>query len=896
MSDPTSPISRLNAALEGRYAIERELGEGGMATVYLATDLKHERQVALKVLKPELAALVGAERFLTEIKTTANLQHPHILPLHDSGEADSFLFYVMPYVEGESLRDRLDREQQLHVDEAVNIAKDLAEALDYAHRNKVIHRDIKPANILMHEGRPLIADFGIALAVGAAGGTRLTETGLSVGTPYYMSPEQATGDQILGAASDIYALACVLYEMLVGEPPYSGNTAQAVLGKIIAGGPVSATAHRPSIPAHVDAALRCALEKLPADRFTSAQEFADTMGNEHFRYGEPADTAVADARPWKQRAMAFASLAGVLALALGWVMLRPGAAEPPDPIGRFSLALGELQGADGHFNISPDGSAMVFRAPSANGDLQLWLRRWDNLTPMPVPGTEGEGTPNTPVISPDGNEVAFVAGGQVKVAPLQGGVVRTLADSALCCSRWGPDGFIYYSPFDRTIKRVPAQGGAVEPITKRDQEGDGPHGDFQVLPGGEIAVFTVWGDPDRIDAMRLATGERKTLAPGVKPYVTPTGHLIFASLEGRILAAPLDIDGMELTGAPVPIVEGVVVSSNDYPFYSVSQTGTLVYWSGDTSTGGREFVWVERTGVATPVDPGWTFERGNVNSGWSLSPDDTRLALRARTEAGLDIWIKELDDGPLSRLTFHEAQERMPRWTPDGRTVTFISNRGGDYDVWSKADDGTGEAELVLDSDAFFAQGFFSPDGEWLIMRIGGAAGVAGGRDILAMRPGVDSVPLPLLASELDEAGPALSPDGRWLAYNSDETGRYEVFVRPFPDVNAGKWQVSTEGGHGPLWAHSGRELFFVNNAFEMVAAQVETESGFRVRERQTLFAIPPGYEGRGNNSFIVGLYDIASDDERFLMVRPFQDAEETSNELILVQNFFEELKRRVGN
>ena len=894
MSDPTSPISRLNAALEGRYTIERELGEGGMATVYLATDLKHERQVALKVLKPELAALVGAERFLTEIKTTANLQHPHILPLHDSGEADSFLFYVMPYVEGESLRDWLDREQQLHVDEAVKIATDLAEALDYAHRNKVIHRDIKPANILMHEGRPLIADFGIALAVGAAGGTRLTETGLSVGTPYYMSPEQATGDQILGAASDIYALACVLYEMLVGEPPYSGNTAQAVLGKIIAGGPVSATAHRPSIPAHVDAALRCALEKLPADRFTSAQEFADAMGNEHFRYGEPADTAVADVGPWKQRAMAFASLAGVLALALGWVLLRPGAAEPPDPIGRFSLAGGEVQGADGHFNVSPDGSAMVFRGPNANGDLQLWLRRWDNLTPTPVPGTDG-GNPFTPVISPDGQEVAYAAAGQLRVAPLQGGVVRTLTDSAFCCARWGPDGFIYYN-FGETIHRVPAQGGAVEPVTKGDQEGDGLHGDFQVLPDGDIAVFTVWGEPTRIDALRLATGERKTLAPGVKPYVTPTGHLIFASLEGRILAAPLDAEAMELTGAPVPLVEGIVVNSNDYPFYSVSQTGTLVYLAGDASTGAREFVWVDRNGVATPVDPGWTFERGNVNSGWSLSPDDTRLALRARTEAGLDIWIKELDDGPLSRLTFHEGEERMPRWAPDGRTVTFLSDRGGDQDVWSRAADGTGEAELLFNHDVFLAQGFLSPDGEWLIMRTGGTGGVAGGRDILALRPGVDSVPLPLLASELDEAAPALSPDGHWLAYDSNETGRWEVFVRPFPEVNAGKWQVSTEGGHGPLWAHSGRELFFVNNVGEMVVAQIETASGFRVRERQMLFAIPRGYEGRSDDSFIVGLYDIASDDERFLMARPFQDAEEISNELILVQNFFEELKARVSN
>ncbi len=250
MSDP---VTRLNAALEGRYAIDRELGEGGMATVYLADDLKHERKVALKVLKPELAAIVGAERFLAEIKTTANLTHPHILPLFDSGEADGFLFYVMPHIEGESLRERIDREKQLPVDEAVKIATDLAEALDYAHRHKIIHRDIKPANILIHEGRPLIADFGIALAVGVAGGGRLTETGLSVGTPHYMSPEQATGDQAVGVATDIYALGAVLYEMLVGEPPYTGPTAQAVLGQIIAGETASATKQRASVPANVDA-------------------------------------------------------------------------------------------------------------------------------------------------------------------------------------------------------------------------------------------------------------------------------------------------------------------------------------------------------------------------------------------------------------------------------------------------------------------------------------------------------------------------------------------------------------------------------------------------------------------------------------------------------------------
>jgi serine/threonine-protein kinase len=258
---------RLVSALEGRYRIQREIGQGGMATVYLARDLKHDREVALKVLRPELGVAVGAERFLGEIRTTANLQHPNILPLYDSGAADGLLFYVMPYVEGETLRDRLAREKQLPVDEAVRIVVAVAGALQYAHQRGVVHRDIKPANILMQAGQPFLGDFGVALAVAAAGGARLTETGLSVGTPYYMSPEQATGDPVVGPPTDIYALGAVLYELLTGEPPYSGSTAQAVLGKILLGEAPSATSMRRSVPPNVDGAIRRALEKLPADRF-----------------------------------------------------------------------------------------------------------------------------------------------------------------------------------------------------------------------------------------------------------------------------------------------------------------------------------------------------------------------------------------------------------------------------------------------------------------------------------------------------------------------------------------------------------------------------------------------------------------------------------------------------
>jgi serine/threonine-protein kinase len=275
-------LDHLKAALAERYRIERELGAGGMATVYLAEDLKHKRKVALKVLKPELAAVLGAERFVQEITTTAALQHPHILPLFDSGTADGFLFYVMPFIDGETLRAKLDRETQLGVDEAVRIARDVADALDYAHRHGVIHRDIKPENILLHDGRPIVADFGIALAVSAAAGGRMTETGLSLGTPHYMSPEQATAEKDVTARSDIYSLGSVLYEMLAGNPPHVGAAVQQIIMKIITEPAEPVTKYRKSVPPNVAAAVDKSLEKLPADRFESARAFADALANPNF--------------------------------------------------------------------------------------------------------------------------------------------------------------------------------------------------------------------------------------------------------------------------------------------------------------------------------------------------------------------------------------------------------------------------------------------------------------------------------------------------------------------------------------------------------------------------------------------------------------------------------------
>jgi eukaryotic-like serine/threonine-protein kinase len=356
-----STLERLAAALADRYTIERELGAGGMATVYLAQDLKHDRQVAIKVLKPELAAVLGADRFVVEIKTTAALQHPHILPLFDSGSADGFLFYVMPFIQGETLRSKLDRETQFGIDEAVRIARDVADALDYAHRHGVVHRDIKPENILLHDGRPMVADFGIALALSAAAGGRMTETGMSLGTPHYMSPEQATADKEISGRSDVYSLGSVLYEMLAGNPPHVGNSAQQIIMKIIAESVEPVTKYRKSVPPNVAAAVAKALEKLPADRFESAKAFAEALGNASFTTLHSTSVGGGvGARSFKGAFIAMSMVAAVALVAAGVAWFRP-AAEPL--VTRQQVQLwqhGVGIGFAWRLAISPDGGTMVY--------------------------------------------------------------------------------------------------------------------------------------------------------------------------------------------------------------------------------------------------------------------------------------------------------------------------------------------------------------------------------------------------------------------------------------------------------------------------------------------------------------------------------------------------------
>jgi len=905
MSDP---VARLNVALEGRYRIGRELGEGGMATVYLATDLRHERQVALKVLKPELAAVVGAERFLAEIKTTANLHHPHVLPLHDSGEADGFLFYVMPFVEGETLRDRIAREKQLPVDEAVRLAMAVANALQHAHDRGVIHRDIKPANILIQDGQPVVSDFGIALAVGAAGGARLTETGLSVGTPWYMSPEQATGDQHIGPASDVYALAAVLYETLVGDPPHTGSTAQAVLGKIIQGDPVSASAIRRSVPANVDAAIRKALEKLPADRFAHPLEFAKALDDPAFRYG--ASTASPEAG--RRRSWQSAALVGIgVVLGTAAVTLWPSAT--PDVglgVTRFSIAPSEeapmtFDGLFPDLAISRDGRQIVHRGDGS----QLNLRFMDQLTGAPLRGgTDAAG----PFFSPDGAWIGFedVGGpnGRIlkKVSALGGPpVTLTESPSTIVGATWGPGDEIVFGTSSGGLFRVSGGGGDSEAVTTLDAEaGELRHLWPSFIDGRRAVVFVAHGVGDLADGalsvVDLETGRVKRLGvTGTSPRHVPTGHLVYAAQDGSLRAVPFDAASLEVAGSPVPLVEGVMVKASGAANFGVSDDGSLVFMPG-TAVGllgslPWQLVWVDRQGSVEPLPIApqpFAYPR--------VSPDGRRLAVSVDRGAARDLWVFDVTSGAGLRLTRDDERNQVPMWTPDGEDILFSSTKdaprpqghSGTWwgNIYRVPADGSSRAERVTTSDESQALTGITPDGTTMTY-----SRVASEHwEVMGTATDGSGDATPLVDGPFRQGTGDISPDGRWLAYRSDETGPFEIYVQPFPGPGA-KVPVSIGGAVGPVWSFDSREIFYTDPEGTMRAATISGEGTPRVTQRTALF--PASAFQSGGTS--VREFHVAPDG-RFLMMRPFvgdsDDGGPPTPQIVVVLNWFEELRARVPN
>jgi serine/threonine-protein kinase len=886
-------LSRLQGALADRYRIEREIGAGGMATVYVAHDLRHDRRVALKLMRPELSAVIGAERFLAEIKLTANLQHPHILPLFDSGEADGCLFYVMPFVEGESLRQQLTREKQLPVADAVRIASEVASALDYAHRHGVVHRDIKPENILLHDGRALVADFGIALAASKASGNRMTETGMSLGTPHYMSPEQAMGEREITARSDVYALGAMLYEMLTGDPPFTGSTAQAVVARVLTEAPRPIVPQRHTIPPQVEAAVLTALEKLPADRFATAAEFADALTGRSYAPtvpsapAAPARAAAAAARRRDPATLALLGVALAATAAALWGWLRPA---PEPTVNRFSLffppeqALQPVTGSGNRVAISPDGKRLVYVGPAERGG-RLWLREHDQLSSTPVAGTEGAATP---FFSPDGRHVGFLVNGtRLRTVSLDGGPVLTLSDSVNSTGGdWGPDGYIYFE-VDSGIARMPSSGGPTELIYNALARSEiGAEWPVLLPDAGGIVFRTRRGNQAASDfqlvAMKLPDGEPKVLMRGVFARYSPTGHLLVATSDGKLLAAPFDPDKLEITGSPMGLLEGLGVEANGFAVnLGLSQNGTLVYTTG-TATGFRRPVWVNRDGGETPVDPAW--QPQGILANFALSPDGRALAVDVVQNGVNAVWIKQLPTGPYSRLTFGDSGNMRPTWSPDGRSIVYltnVTNVGGAPAM--RRSDGTGSTRFLLTPRPAWGQAILTRDGRWLVLR--SSIFEPGRGDIRAARMG-DTTIVPLVTSPALESDAAVSPDGRWLAYASDESGTTEVYVRPFPDAASARWQVSAAGGGDPVWSRNGRELFYLSAQNEMMSVQVAPGAAFTISPPKRLFSGAPYTVVAPVPSF-----DVSPDGTRFLMLRETAPAER--NELVVVQNWVEEMRAR---
>jgi serine/threonine-protein kinase len=860
-------LERLRATLADRYRLERELGQGGMATVYLAHDLKHDRKVAIKVLRPELAAVIGAERFLSEIKTTANLQHPHILPLFDSGVADSFLFYVMPFIEGESLRDRLTREKQLPIADAVRIATEVASALDYAHRHNVIHRDIKPENILLHDGRALVADFGIALAASKAGGTRMTETGMSLGTPMYMSPEQAMGEREITARSDIYALGALTYEMLLGEPPFTGPTAQAIVAKVMTEKPASLIARRDRVPPAVEEAVLTALEKLPADRFGSAAEFAAALVNPMSMTVRPGlrPAATVGPRGWIVAA-GMALVALIAGLVIGGRRSDPGSVDRTDVV-HATLALGDSAAIPTISNIrlaiSPTGHQVVFVGPD-RADATLWVRDFAQPDAHPLPDTKGA---FAPFFSPDGASIGFFTSASghtvLRLIPVSGGVARTVVEDSIAAfggGAWGDDGNIYFTNSSRGLSRVAASGGAVTRISMVDSNKSNirEHDFPDVLPGSRHALVMLWKGSigaNHIGVIDLATGAVTDLTAGsFARYVAP-GFLAIGTGDGRLLAARFDPHSGKLLGSPAPVLLDVQgESSNGTVQFAVSRTGTIVYQHG--SGGQATLVWVDRSGRQTPVD---TTLKGSFQS-VALSPDGTGIAMDRSESGETQIWVKQLKTGTFTRLSFDVTGADRPVWTPDGRKVAFLATRDERRTAWIRRADGSDSLQAASPGDTRLDEIVFDPLGRYTVLRSQGAG--LGTRHLLVVRNGVDTVPRVLLQSESDNFAPALSPDGQWLAYVSNESGVPEVYVRPFPTVDSARFAISVGGGMEPLWRRDGKELFFRNARDGVFAVPVTTGRHFDHGTPQLLFV----GTGMAHQEFYRG-YDVHPDGKRFLML-----------------------------
>jgi serine/threonine protein kinase/Tol biopolymer transport system component len=872
----------------GSYEIVALLGTGGMGEVYRARDTSLKRDVAIKVLPDVFAGdPERLARFEQEAELLAALNHPNVAQIHGIQEGA----LVMELVEGETLGDRIAK-GPMPLDETLPIARQIAHALSAAHDQGIIHRDLKPSNIKVRsDGTAKVLDFGLAKAMEspadrsprvprtlAVTSPAMTRAGVILGTAAYMSPEQARGRSV-DRRADIWAFGCVLYEMLTGRQAFDGESPVDTLGAVMHRDPDWEDLPR-ATPRSIRRLLRRCLEKDPARRL---RDIGDVLHD----VDEASDTSRTDEEPSDRRAWLtgwrLAATLGAVALlgaAVMWTQ-RPGES---GSVRSLAMAWPDSALSNAAFELAPDGSRFVY----VGRDYRLWVQDLRELQPRTLAGTDGA---FSPFFSPDGSSVGFTVAQEraIKVVPVQGGSVRTVVTSSVIpvAGAWGSDGMVYFSRYAAGIARVASSGGAVEEVSR---PGTGvAHEALDVLPNGRAALLTIRNETantSEIGLLDFGTGQVRPLFAGARARFASSGHVIYTTADGRLHAAPFDQRRLQVTGPSVPLIENVRVELySGQSAFTLSNNGTLLYQQKIRVE--AEPVWVTRDGRATPlIGDRWTADFFSL----SVSPDGRQAAASLTTGNRQDVWTRSLETGAMSRLTFENdgSLNYRAQWTDDGRSLTFLSNRSGAAagELWRQRADGSLRAERLVTDGPIIDEGFISPDGQWAVYRTGGSG--LRTRDIKAVRLGKDDhAPKLLVATPADEYSPALSADGRWLAYVSDESGRAEVYVRPFPDTDAAVWQVSRDGGLVPVWARSGRQLFHVNSRVELVAVTIRAGETFAWDPPRVLFSVN-GYQTNPWHP----LYDVSPDGERFLMSRHVGRA---GGEVVLVLNWFQELKRKLA-
>ena len=863
------------------YKVTSKLGEGGMGEVWRAQDTKLGRDVALKVLPESFAQdPERLERFEREARVLASLSHANIAGIHGLEDVEGKRFIVMEVAEGETLSERIAK-GPLPVEEAARIARQIAEALEIAHEKGIVHRDLKPGNVMVTaDGGVKVLDFGLAKAMGihplsGSSGQEsqsptlapgMTQAGMLLGTAGYMSPEQARGKSV-DRRTDNWAFGCVLFEMLGGRKAFDGETVTDVLGAIVHKDP-----EIDKLPSNVPLRIRRLLQQcLQKDSTRRLQSIGDARIALEEWLENPEAVATAPVPTWRRALPWAAALAAAVAgWLLAWATL-PGSS--PEPVRRFQYTLPDqtfFTDLGASVVVAPDGQRLAYVIGSGTGTRELFVRPLDRYEGSSLASGAIAESPYHPFFSPDGDWLGYVTRTELKKVSVTGGAPITLAAAQFSRgASWGLDGTIVFAPARQTgLSKISATGGEVTALTALDEAaGELSHRWPQWLPGGRAVLFTsATGEganiETAIEAVVVASGKRTVVHRGgyYARYVK-TGHILYVQ-DGTLFALAFDPERLQASGSQMPVLEGIESQPGEGAAqFAVSGDGILAYVPGSASMSTFPVVWVDRTGG---IETLW--EEPGIYGTPSLSPDGRRLGLSVLRDKSWDVWTYDLERGVATRLTFGDGYDADLVWSPDGKWIAFASDREGPPTVFRKRTDGSGEAERLHEPGLvdFAAPMTWSPDGETLIIQ---TVSQQGGDDLFFLRLGVEDELEPFLTTPFGERDPSFSPDGRWIAYVSDETGRPEVYVGTYP-AGGGKWQISDSLGAQPRWSASGRELFY-RTTDGIMAVEVDGRGeGFKAGKARSLFSGP--FLGGISGVTVPGLsfpdYDVSADGQRFVM------------------------------